>query len=617
MSGGATIDTPNAASLWHRLRHTRLRDALRGRIDGRLDLNQVVRAAELPTALSDLVHETARRTRLWRTEKVEVARELLAHFLDGLDAGAPPEELVRLFGDPRRAARLIRRAKKRGRPIAWKALATFVRSFAALIGLLIVLYLGLAIRVHTGSPKLARDYLAELNAPVLAMPEEQRAWPLYREALLDVGDVPRHDALHPGDEQWPELAAFAEKHAAAIPVLHEAAQKPHLGRLHWAGEHELDLPDAEGNLRDESVALRQSSDADVPFIAVALPELRYLRKAAQMLLIDAQLAAQAGDGERVCENLESVLRVAEHAAETPALISDLVTLAISSQHSDVVCRLLHEHGEVFRDEQLVRISHELAGFRGGGRLRVSFEGERWTFEDIIQRLYTDDGAGNGHLTEDAPALLNSLMSGEGAVEHSVSSSLIAPGLCALMVDRREMLRQYDEFMTMFEAEAQRPLWERQGSKADREMNRLLETRLLKFRYLLLAVMMPSLSRTSVHGELATLRRDATLTVIACELYRRREGCWPSSLAELTPRYLPSTPIDRFDGEPLRYRLVDGRPLLYSIGGDFDDDGGVVPDTQLGRWKIRDWRVGYRPEFRQELDASDLPDGDWVFWPPMD
>ena len=51
----------------------------------------------------------------------EVARELCAHFRDGLASGASPEALRGAFGDTRRAAQLLTRARKRLRPLWWRA----------------------------------------------------------------------------------------------------------------------------------------------------------------------------------------------------------------------------------------------------------------------------------------------------------------------------------------------------------------------------------------------------------------------------------------------------------------------------------------------------------------
>ncbi|MCK4873471.1 MAG: hypothetical protein KAS72_12155 [Phycisphaerales bacterium] len=119
-----TIDGPNApAGVWRVLRFTPMRDLLRGRVTGRLNVRAIIAAANLPAPLAELVRSVVTRSRLWRLEKADVALELVCHFAEGLDAGTSPVDLVDRFGDPVRAAKLIRRAKKRNRPIAWRAMA--------------------------------------------------------------------------------------------------------------------------------------------------------------------------------------------------------------------------------------------------------------------------------------------------------------------------------------------------------------------------------------------------------------------------------------------------------------------------------------------------------------
>jgi hypothetical protein len=107
------------SNLLHRLNNTPLRDLLRGRITGRLGYESTILRANLSPQIRDLIRRVVRGTRLWRLEKVDVASELIAHFLDGREAGATFEQMIESFGDEKAAARLIRRAKIRNRPLLW------------------------------------------------------------------------------------------------------------------------------------------------------------------------------------------------------------------------------------------------------------------------------------------------------------------------------------------------------------------------------------------------------------------------------------------------------------------------------------------------------------------
>jgi hypothetical protein len=66
--------------------------------------------------------------------------------------------------------------------------------------------------------------------------------------------------------------------------------------------------------------------------------------------------------------------------------------------------------------------------------------------------------------------------------------------------------------------------------------------------------------------------------VAAERYRLARGTWPPALDALVPDLLAKVPADPFDGEPLRYRRLDDRIVVYSVGDDGRDDGGETEST---------------------------------------
>jgi len=75
--------------------------------------------------------------------------------------------------------------------------------------------------------------------------------------------------------------------------------------------------------------------------------------------------------------------------------------------------------------------------------------------------------------------------------------------------------------------------------------------------------------------------------VACALerYRLAEGRYPETTDALVPRFLEKLPHDLMGGQALKYRRTeDGGFLLYSIGWDERDDGGVPGKTVTeGDW----------------------------------
>ncbi len=62
--------------------------------------------------------------------------------------------------------------------------------------------------------------------------------------------------------------------------------------------------------------------------------------------------------------------------------------------------------------------------------------------------------------------------------------------------------------------------------------------------------------------------------LALERYRTAKGGYPATLAELVPEFLPTVPVDIFSGQPLIYRTEPGGAVVYSVGPNLKDDGGV-------------------------------------------
>jgi hypothetical protein len=103
--------------------------------------------------------------------------------------------------------------------------------------------------------------------------------------------------------------------------------------------------------------------------------------------------------------------------------------------------------------------------------------------------------------------------------------------------------------------------------------------------------------TFAHGQSSV---DLARVAVALERYRLAQGHFPEALAALTPQYLAQVPHDVIGGQPLHYRLTDdGQFVLYSVGWNETDDGGVVVRT-AGR-----------------AEAQDFSQGDWVWrYPPV-
>lgn len=68
------------------------------------------------------------------------------------------------------------------------------------------------------------------------------------------------------------------------------------------------------------------------------------------------------------------------------------------------------------------------------------------------------------------------------------------------------------------------------------------------------------------------------TAMAIERYRLASGQFPETLQALVPEYLPAVPEDPIDLQPVRYRCDEEACVVYSIGTNGVDDGGLASDV---------------------------------------
>lgn len=109
------------------------------------------------------------------------------------------------------------------------------------------------------------------------------------------------------------------------------------------------------------------------------------------------------------------------------------------------------------------------------------------------------------------------------------------------------------------------------------------------------ILVPSIHRACEILRRVETSRRATQLAYSIELYRARQGRYPTSLDELPYEQTYDIRLDPFSGTDFVYRLTDDGPLLYSTSVNGLDDGGVHSRV----WGDNDVQV-----------ESD----DFVFWP---
>jgi hypothetical protein len=553
----------------------------------------------LPPAAAEYIRMVVGKMGYSREVRREVFQELIDHFADALrscrddkEQAERAAELVEEFGDPRMLARLIRRGKKRCRPAWKKALVRVWQAAGVTIGLMI-LY---ALWLFTGEPDISCNYLARLNQ--LTRPdirEEDNAWPLLQRAIdLYVPLDPNHyhlefrfplfarngtrlDIISGPEDDCAVLDDWARRNEPAWREFLHASQKRHS----W---HEL----------------RTVDGSDFAF-RVRLPSYDSLRKLARAGAWRAAVDAREGKLDQATDRSLAIIRVGTRL-NYAVLSEGMVGLATRSVGHASLRNLLYNHE--FTSAQLVTLQRQLEEIGEGGGFAQAVEAERLGLLDVVQRTFTDGGPGGGHML---PQRFYEFTKESGQRRHEEAATL---ALGVLHAGRDETVRVINEVFDRYREESKLTPYQckQQRDGSWRFIARLIDNRLGRTRYRLLAVLLPAFYSATEINYQGKASYHATVATIALLRWRKDKGRFPEKLEELVAEgYLSSLPADPYSDGALKYRRTDADFTLgtdadftlYSIGGNFKDDNGDSDFDFGGPIETRGARL---------LDI--------VYWPPV-
>jgi hypothetical protein len=224
--------------------------------------------------------------------------------------------------------------------------------------------------------------------------------------------------------------------------------------------------------------------------------------------------------------------------------------------------------------------------------------EKMSFQDTIQRAYTDSGPGGGHVIPDA---MRSLLDYRGEPPpHEVRTTVLFTLAGTIQAGRDETLEKGNAMYDLTTELSKKTPYQRRSDKRSVE-KMLLE--LPYWRYAVLWMIIPSLERASELSYRSKADYDATVTILALLRYRIEKARYPDRLDDLVAAgYLKQLPQDPYSAGPLVYRRTGDDFTLYSVAANFTDDGGT-PIAENG------WDPAVRPSFGRAAKG-----GDHVFWP---
>jgi hypothetical protein len=539
--------------------------------------------SKLPVSVIQFIRLIIKKMRYRKKVGEEVETELTGHFEDELkeckadaEREQKAQQLVTEFGDVKMLAILLRRAKKRCRPM-WRTVVA--RSFQT-VGVLFICLILYVVWFLTGKPVVTRDYIAEFNLMVRPVADESlNAATLYNKAIEVFEDLPddisealgkRYYEATQEDKQL--IGKWLTDNDEVFELVIAGTKRPYYWQ-HYEGED---------------------------MISVLLPWFAEYRKLAYSFRWRSRLHAENGRYEEAFSDIKTCYLFGRHIKGTKlVLIEQLVGIAIEAVAVENLRDVLSEHK--IDATVLATVQKDFEQILASEDFTMSFEGEKMFVYDEIQRCFTEDRFGGGHLylsrigeidsygdesvTTTTDIILDTLSSPEGWAR-AVKVLFFHP-------NKKETREAADRFYAFCETFAQKTPAQikAEGLGIEKETMKIVGDNVF------LSLLTPALGRAAEIGHRQRTNVEATISILALQRYKADKGSFPNDLQELvTAGYLRELPADVYSGKALVYRKIDESFILYSIGDDFEDDGGKPGTDRKGRPRLWD------------------NDEDAVFWP---
>lgn len=376
--------------------------------------------------------------------------------------------------------------------------------------------------------------LAVTPAPVS---DSENAWFVYQRAfeLLPESDdwrdawsdSKRRSELNVQDAK---ISSFVQHNQATIQLLRRAANMPEFssGASHRRPRYESRFPDVE-----------------------------QFRQSARLLLLDAMWHSDQGQSDVALADVAALFGMADHLRRQPMFLTmDLCAEACRSG-SRALQHILMSDRVSIDDAFELRLRQSISGQEAFARSVV--QEEAWGLL-VFSRLDTKRGfhvIGPPSVIKTAdvltplPPRLQQLLYRVFLVSNDIEAF-------------RTVYEQYRKAATKPPDTAIELLRSTDAEFVDDRTGQLITDRLV--------------IRTEVWLTLA-LEADARFALaelaFALARYRAEQRALPDHLDQLVPTYIQAIPRDPFDGQPLKMKVTPDQVVLYSLGPDMNDDGGLA------------------------------------------
>jgi len=319
--------------------------------------------------------------------------------------------------------------------------------------------------------------------------------------------------------------------------------------------------------------------------AIFLPHLATLKHCSQVLQLRAMAELQNGQLEKALADVRLTLQLTDKIHTEPFLISHLVRIAMVNITLQPIWEGLAQHK--WSDAQLTELDSELAKFDFLADYEFAIRGERGCDIGNIEILR------NSHkLPFQCIRAISSLTGGDSQMNNFQMFALAFGPSGWFYQNELRFGRFYAKWYLPLADDKSQTVSPAAARTADAALEPEVQRQTPENS--LEAMLLPSITPAAKKFAYAQTSVDLARVAIALERYRLAHGEFPEALDALAPQFIAKVPHDVIGGQPLKYRReASGQFVLYSVGWNETDDGGVVGlkkdgtvDMDTGDWVWR-------------------------------
>jgi hypothetical protein len=284
-------------------------------------------------------------------------------------------------------------------------------------------------------------------------------------------------------------------------------------------------------------------------------ETQTTRTIYDLLRWEAVIAIEDGDPRRAIEALRALLNAARSIGDEPVAISQLVRMAGRGITAAYVERVLAQTSDA---PDLADLQAALAADAEDPLLLYCIRGERAMFDRLLENVQT-------HVIT-YENIYRPLRSAEGRSSRTYWQRLgLGRSRANLLAERAYAL----EWMSQHVEIARHPAHEQPALFA--------AVPEIPDQFEVAKLLLPAVQHLAHADWRSVALERCAVAGIACERYRQHHKRWPDTLVQLAPEFLPSVPLDPFDGLPLRYAKSKEGAAVYSVGKPAVSSSGFATD----------------------------------------